>query len=69
MNQVRTKPAAKSTTVVGSVLAFVGAVGAYLEAAGKLPVGGAAPIVGAVGAVLSLIGRLNKDIKPISGWF
>ena len=63
------KPAIRSTTVAGGVLALLGSIGSYLEAIGQLPVGGAAPIVGAVGALLSLIGRLNSDIKPISGIF
>jgi hypothetical protein len=64
-----TKPAVKSTTVAGGILALLGSIGSYLEAAGKLPVGGAAPIVGAIGALLSLIGRLRSDIKPITGLF
>lgn len=64
----KTKPAIKSTTVQGSILAILGSVGAYLEAAGKLPLGGAGPIVAAVGGLLSLVGRF-KSTTILSGWF
>lgn len=64
-----TKAAVQSTTICGSIVTIVGAVGSYLELAGKLPLGGAAPIVSAIGALLSIFGRCKSDIKPISGLF
>jgi len=64
-----TKPALQSTTVAGGLLGIIGAVGSYLEAAGKLPIGGAAPIVSAIGGLLAIVGRFKANIKPISGLF
>lgn len=63
----QTKPALKSKTILGSVLSILGAVGSYLELAGKLPAGGAAPLVTIIGSVLAMFGRSTADIKPIKG--
>lgn len=59
------KSAVSSTTIQGSILALLGSIGAYLEASGKIPLGGAGPIVGVIGAVLSFFGRL-KAKQPIT---
>jgi len=57
------KSAIQSTTIQGAVLAILGAVGSYLESAGKLPLGGAAPIVTVVGSLLSIFGRIVATTK------
>lgn len=66
---METKSAVKSTTIGGGLLAIAGAVGSYLELAGKLPIGGAAPLVAALGGLLSILGRLKGEIKVIDRLF
>lgn len=67
-NVIETKPAIKSATIQGALLSIIGSVASYLEAAGKLPIGGAAPILALAGGLLSILGRL-KAKNPISGLF
>jgi len=57
------KSAIKSVTIQGAVLSILGAVGSYLESAGKLPIGGATPIVTVVGSLISIFGRLVASTK------
>lgn len=60
------KPATKSKSVQGNLIALVGVGAAYMELTGKLPLGGASLAITAAGAAWSLLGALTRKMKITS---